>query len=359
MEFNENNQTPSQNPSGQQAPMAEEPLQMVQPIDQPRVVPPPKKKSSFWRVIVGILLGLSVIGNIVMFIVLVGMAVLFAAGQEEGYRENVLQSGPRDKKIVVVTLDGIIDDKVSEKVVKQVDRIRGDRSVKAMILQINSPGGGVAASDRIYVAVSSLTKMDEIPAVACMQDVAASGGYYSAVGCDRIVAEPTTITGSIGVIMSSFVVQDLLENKLGIQPIVIKAGGKKDWPSPFKAVTDEQRAYLEERLIQPAYKRFVDVVKEGRPNLTARQVDELADGSIYTGQLAEQVGLVDRIGYMKDAIDEAMKLAKLNKAMVVRYKEPFSLAEMLTGAEGMANFKFDRSTLCDLSTPQLMYLWGF
>jgi protease-4 len=293
-----------------------------------------------------------------MVLALVGAVAFFAVGYEDSYREDVIQSGPRDKKIAVVALDGIIDDKLSEKIVKQVENISRDGSVKAVILKINSPGGGVAASDRIYKEVSRLSKENAIPCVACMQDLAASGGYYSAVACNEIIAEPTTITGSIGVIMSSFVVQDLLENKLGIQPIVIKAGGKKDWPSPFKPVTEEQRAYLEERLIQPAYKRFVEVVKEGRPNLSGKQVEELADGSIYTGQLAMQVGLVDKVGYMKDAIDSAMRLAKLNNAMVVKYKEPFTLMEVLTGADSKTILKMDRSMVYEMSTPQLMYLWS-
>ena len=333
--------------------------QMPPQVAQPVMAPPaPQKRFSIWRVIVGVLFSLSVIGNILLVMMLVGMGVLFAAGYEQRYREDVIQTGPRDRKIAVVTLNGIIDDRMCENITKQVERVRQDGTVKAMILQINSPGGGVSASDKIYDQVSRLSREHGIHTVACMQDVAASGGYYSAVGCDVLIAEPTTITGSIGVIMSSFVVQELLENKLGIQPVVIKAGGKKDWPSPFKPVTDEQRAYLEERLIGPAYERFVEVVKEGRQNLTERQVAELADGSIYTGQAALQVGLVDGVGYMKEAIEEAMKLAGLDRAMVVRFREPLTLSEILMGAEGRTMFKMDRSTIYELSTPQLMYLWS-
>jgi protease-4 len=290
------------------------------------------------------------------------MAVLMASGYQEGsYRENVIQPGPRDRKVAIITLEGIIDDRAAENIGKQVERARRDRSVKAVILEINSPGGGVAASDRINRQLNQLREEGNIRTVACMKDVAASGGYYTAVGCEKIVAEPTTITGSIGVIMSSFVVQELLENKLGIQPIVIKAGAKKDWPSPFSAVTEEQRAYLQERLIQPAYRRFVEVVAEGRPKLTSSQVEELSDGSIYTGDLAEKVGLVDRVGYLKDAIEEAMQLAELKNAMVVRYKQPFTLVDVLMGTEGKAGgiFRIDRSTIYELSTPQLMYLWSY
>jgi len=350
MDVYDNNQAQPGNPFGQPQP--------VIPIAQP--LPPEPKKISVWRIIGGVLFAISVIANMILVLMLIGMAVLVASGYEQTYREDVIRSGPRDRKIAVVSLDGIIDDRMCEKITKQIDRVKSDRTVKAMILQINSPGGGVSASDKIYNEISKLSSEHGIPTVACMQDVAASGGYYAAVGCDKIVAEPTTITGSIGVIMSSFVVQELLEDKLGIQPIVIKAGGKKDWPSPFAPVTDEQRAYLNERLIQPAYQRFVKVVKEGRENLSGREVERLADGSIYTGKLAMDEGLVDAVGYMDDAIKEAMSLAGLNKAMVVRFREPYTLSELLMGAEGRAAmFKLDRKTIYELSTPQLMYLWSY
>jgi protease IV len=367
MTFDDNNPTPLEpsvppTPTPPPPPAAEEPVRMVQPIPRQQVTPPVRKKGSAWRVIVGILFAFSLAANMVLILLLAIVGIAAFSGGETNYREEVIRSGPRDKKIAVISLDGIIDDKMSELIRRQVELARRDDTIKAVILQINSPGGGVAASDRIYKELTRLTKDDGKPAVACMQDLAASGGYYSAVGCDSIIAEPTTITGSIGVIMSSFVVQELLENKLGIQPVVITAGGKKDWPSMYKPVTDEQRAYLEERLIRPAYKRFVSVVKQGRPNLTSDQVDELADGSIYSGEMAMQVGLVDKVGYFQDAVDEAMKLANIKNATVVRLKEPLTLSEILTGAESksaVSMFKIDRSTVYELSTPQLMYLWSY
>lgn len=115
-----------------------------------------------------------------------------------------------------------------------------------------------------------------------MQGIAASGGYYTSVACDKIIAEPTTITGSIGVISLYLVVQELLEHKLGILPVVIKAGAKKDWPSYFQAPSEEQLQYLQNKLVNPAYERFVQIVAEGRnATLTESQVRQLADGSIF------------------------------------------------------------------------------
>ncbi|HSV27488.1 MAG TPA: signal peptide peptidase SppA [Sedimentisphaerales bacterium] len=352
MDFNEKDQM---RPEGIMPPTPPTPPRIDNPLAMPSS---PRKKSSFWRVIVAVLFSISVIGNILLVMMLIGMGVLLATGHEQRHREDIIKTGPRDRRIAVVALNGIIDDRMYENITTLLERIRRDGTVKAVILQINSPGGSVSASDRIHNRISRLSRKHGIPTVAAMQAVAASGGYYVAVGCDVLVAEPATITGSIGVIMHSFVVQELLEDKLGIQPVVIEAGGKKDWPSPFKPVTDEQRAYLDERLIRPAFERFVEVVRGGRPNLTEKQVAKLADGSIYTGQAAFRVGLVDRVGYMEEAVEEAMKLAGLDEAMVVRFREPLTLSELLMGVEGRTTFRMDRSTIYEMSTPQLMYLWG-
>jgi protease-4 len=189
-----------------------------------------------------------------------------------------------------------------------------------------------------------------------MQGVAASGGYYSSVACDTIIAEPTTITGSIGVIMGYLVLQQLLEEKLGIQPIVVKAGEKKDWPSSFKMPTEEQLQYLQERIINPAYNRFVEVVLDGRSELTKEDVNRLADGSIYWADQALKEKLIDDIGYLNDAIDEVKSQAGIEKAQVVEYHKPFSIADMLA-AKTKAAIQIDRKTLYELSVPQVLYLW--
>jgi len=142
-----------------------------------------------------------------------------------------------------------------------------------------------------------------------MQGVAASGGYYTSVACDKIIAEPTAITGSIGVIMGYLVVQELLEEKLGIQPVVIKEGRRKDWPSSFQPPTEEQLQYLQDKVLTPAYERFVQIVDEGRPSLTLADVRRLADGGIYSTSEALNENLIDEIGYLDEAIKQVKSLA--------------------------------------------------
>ncbi len=156
--------------------------------------------------------------------------------------------------------------------------------------------------------------------------------------------------------MEYLVLQQLLEDKLGINPIVVKAGSKKDWPNPFQMPTDEQLKYMQERIIGPAYKRFVKVVADGRSGLTEEDVNRLADGSIYWADKALEEKLIDGIGYLTDAIDEAKSLAGVKKAQVIEYKKTFSLADIL-GAKTNVSLKIDRRTLYEVAVPQALYLW--
>jgi protease-4 len=225
-----------------------------------------------------------------------------------------------------------------------------------VILRIASPGGTVSSSDQIHYYVGNLRQKTGKPVVAFMQTIAASGGYYSAVACDRIIAEPTVITGSIGVIMNHLVIKDLLEQKLGIQPEVLKSGPKKDWPSMYAPMTEEQKQYLNEKLITPAYERFVSLVSEGRKHaLTPEQVRLLADGSIYSADEALHNGLIDEVGYFEAAVDATKKLADISDARVVEYQRPQSWLSSL-GAKSQLPI-VDSKMLEKLIVPQLMYLW--
>jgi protease-4 len=315
-----------------------------------------EKKGTGWKIFWGILFSLSVLANIGMFLLLVGMVVFFAAGRESGLVEQVVREGPRTAKIAVVSIQGIIDERQADDFYQQLKAASKDSRVKGVIVRVNSPGGTISGSDQIYNEILKFRDEENKPVVAFMQDVAASGGYYSSVACEKIIAEPTTITGSIGVIMGYLVLEQLLENKLGIQPVVIKAGEKKDWPSSFHAPTDEQLQYLQDRIIGPAYKRFVRIVADGREMLTTEDVNRLADGSIYWADKALEEKLIDQIGYLDDAIDEVKSLAGIKKAQVVEYQKPFSFADIL-GAQAKTKLSFDRKTLYELTTPQVLYLW--
>jgi protease-4 len=316
-------------------------------------------RTSGWRIFLNILLGLSIVGNIFLFVAVLALGAIAVTSGFSGtteFVEKVLVEGPASKKIAVINLDGIIQDAVSEEVRLQIKAISESSQVKGVILRINSPGGMVSSSDQIHYYLSNLRKETGIPVVAFMQSVAASGGYYSAVACNRIIAEPTAITGSIGVIMNHLVFKDLLETKLGILPEVLKSGPKKDWPSMFAPMSEEQKQYLNEKLIIPTYERFVDLVSDGRKAaLSPEQVRRLADGSIYTAQEALDNGLIDEIGYFEDAVSTAEELAGVKNARVVEFNRPLSWLSSL-GASSQTPV-VDSKMLERILVPQLMYLW--
>jgi len=326
------------------------------PTPPPVKAKPPKKRVG-WKIFWTIFITLSVIANIVLFLALIGAVAVFAVGQKGIFTEEVIQAGPRTSKIVVIALQGIIDDQQAQDVYRQIKTARQDKHVKGLIVRVTSPGGTISASDQIYNEIRKFRHEQNKPVVAFMQGIATSGGYYASVACDKIVAEPTALTGSVGVIMGHFVFQKLLEEKLGIQPVIIKSGKKKDWPSPFRQFTEEQRQYIQDKLISPFYNRFVDIVADARPSLTLSDVKRLADGSIYNAAEALDEKLIDQIGYLDEAIELAKSLAEIEAAQVVEYRKPFSLAELIRSQSGNI-LKIDKSTLYELTTPQILYLWS-
>lgn len=191
-----------------------------------------------------------------------------------------------------------------------------DRRVKAVVLRINSPGGAVTASDMMHQDLLNFRQETKKPVVACLMDVAASGGYYLATGCDLVFAHPTTVTGSIGVIMSLYNATGLM-TKLGVASNPIKSGSNKDLANPARPMTEEERAILQ-TVVNHFHDQFVQVVAVGR-NLPEANVRKLADGRIYTGLEAKQHGLVDEVGYLEDALAAAMSLAKLKDAAIISY----------------------------------------
>ncbi len=333
-------------------PIEPQPVEPIQPVTQT-----PNKRSG-WRIFWGIILVMSVLANFVLFMVLIGVVAVFAAGQKGIFTEEVIQAGPRTTKIAVITVQGIINGEKARDIYSQIKTAKEDGRVKGLIIRVNSPGGTISASDEIYNEILKYRSEEDKPAVAFMQGVAASGGYYTSVACEKIIAEPTTVTGSVGVIAGHFVLQELLEQKLGIKPAIIKSGEKKDWPSLFRPFTEEQREYIQEKLITPAYNRFVQVVADGRESLTLDDVKRLADGSIYWADEALAEKLIDKIGYLDEAIEQVKSLAGIEKAQVVEYRRPFSLS-YLFGSRSKNILKIDRTTLYELSTPQVLYLWSF
>lgn len=321
---------------------------------------PKKKKGSGWKIFWGIVLALSIVANGIMFLAMLGMGAIIASGggsADNGMIEKVLLDGPRTNKIAVIHIEGVIDGEMSQFVQKQIETAEKDEHVKALIVRITSPGGAVSSSDQIHYFISRFKEKTNKPVLAFMQSIAASGGYYSAVACDWIMAEPTVITGSIGVIMNHLVIKDLLREKLGIDPVTIKSGRRKDWPSMFNETTEEEKQYLMDRVITPAYDRFVELVAEGRQDvLSQEQIRELADGSIFTAQQALDEQLIDDIGYFDDAVQKAQQMANISDSKVVTYEELFSFWSIM-GAQGKAKIDLEAQILEKLAAPRILYLW--
>jgi protease-4 len=330
-------------------------MENVYPPNLPQPSRQNRSKGTGWKIFFGIVLAFSIIANLLLVIALAASVALIASDKGDFYIEKTIEDGQKLNKIAIIRIEGIIGGELCEKVIKQIKAAKKDKTVKAVIFRTNTPGGGVAASDRIYDEICRFKKETGKPAVAFMETVAASGGYYTSCACDKIIAEPTVITGSIGVIMGHFVLQDLLEQKLGIKPLIIKSGAKKDWPTTFEPVTDEQKMYLSDKLINPAYERFLGIVAESRKELiTKEQARVIADGSIYNAPEALDCGLIDDIGYIQEAIALAKLLANIDDAKVIEYEEPFSFENFM---QAKSLIKLDMKGLYSLTTPQLMYVW--
>jgi len=221
------------------------------------------------------------------------------------------------EKVAVIPVYGAIYKKeyyVSEKgsdfIVSMIKKYGENKDIKAIVLDINSPGGSVGAVQEIYSQIEKIKQKYKKPFVAYFGDVAASGAYYIASACDKIVTNPGTITGSIGVIFS-FMQGDELFKKIGVKTNVIKSGKFKDIGSFSREMTKEEREILAS-MIEDTYNTFIDVVAKGR-NMSIQKVKEVADGRIFTGRQALSLGLVDKIGDLDDAISEAGKMSGLGE----------------------------------------------
>jgi protease-4 len=247
------------------------------------------------------------------------------------FQERVI-SGEGKDKILIVDLSGIITSgpkgsgfSGKEKpgmiatLREELDRARMDGTVKAVVLRIDSPGGGVTASDTLYHEIKKYKQDTGAAVVAHFMDMGTSGAYYAALAADKISAQPTTVTGSIGVIMLRIDATGLMQ-KIGIQAEQIASGDLKGMGSPFRTMTPQERKIFQ-GMIDSIYGRFVNIVAAER-KLPVDKVKQLADGRIYTSEEAKTSGLIDGIGYLEDAIEMAKKQANLTQARVVTYSRP-------------------------------------
>jgi len=232
------------------------------------------------------------------------------------------------EKIALIEIDGLIsgdeggtvldprENTVAETKAR-LQRARRDPEVKAVVLRISSPGGEVTACDVIHHEILKFKKDTGIPIVASIGDRGASGGYYVAMAADAVFANPTAIVGSIGVILQHFDISELL-TKIGVHTDPIKSAEKKDLNSPLRKMTEGERDVLQ-KIVNDNYERFVEVVVKGRPGLKREEVLSLADGRVVSGTEAASLRLVDKVGYLTDAINEAQERGGIESPTIVHY----------------------------------------
>jgi len=256
---------------------------------------------------------------------------------------------PARNGIGVIQLKGVIV--TSEDVIKQLTAFREDPAVKAIIIRIDSPGGAVGASQEIFEEIKRTAR--EKPVVASMASVAASGGYYAALGANQVFANPGTLTGSIGVILEFANIKQILD-KIGYKAEVIKSGKNKDIGSFYRDMTPEERALLQS-LIDNVHKQFIQAVSDRR-GLPIETVIPIADGRIFTGQQALEQKLIDSLGNFTDAARQAAKLAGLpqDKLHLIYPREnDFSILKILAGDNAQSLIALPWA-----AAPAIMYKWG-
>lgn len=276
--------------------------------------------------------------------------------------KNIVEDGDKKNKIALISYEGAIGDgEVYDSFMEQLDDIYKDDSVKGVIMQVNSPGGAVYNSEQIANKIKEIQTDKKIPVFTVMKTMAASGGYYISAPTDKIYASNETLTGSIGVIMSSRSFQGLFE-KYGIKEQNITTGKMKDAGSLGKDMTDEQKKYFQD-LINSSFDRFIKVVSQGR-SMKEDEVRKLADGRVYDGAQAKNNGLVDKIGNLDDAIEDMKKDYKLNNPEVFEYEgSDYSLKKFLSKAQNLVekNSSSDLNILKELmekESPLPMYYYG-
>lgn len=265
------------------------------------------------------------------------------------------------EKIAVVEISGTIMPPFTERLIDTLKYLEEDRDVKGVVLLIDSPGGLVADSHQIYHQLGLLrAKRPKLPVHVAMSRMAASGGYYVAMGAGpdaKIYAEPTTWTGSIGVIIPRYNVSKLASD-FGVRAEPLTTGPFKDALSPFREMSEEERTVWE-GILDDAFNRFQEVIVSGRKNLSVEDVRALATGRIFTADQAQENGLIDEIGYLDDAVAALKSELNLSSARVVKYEYPLSFAELLLGSAEARQPVDPLRELLESGVPRAMYFCGW
>jgi protease-4 len=299
-----------------------------------------------------------------------GCITIDVLGGKPGELRETVVEGERGPKIALIEIEGVLSETARPtrlgfgehestvaRVRAQLDKAAKDHSVKAVVLRIHSPGGTATASEIIYGEIQRFKAKKPVPVVAQLLGIATSGAYYAAMAADNVYANPTTVTGSIGVIFLSVNVSGLM-SKLGLADQTITTGPYKDAGSPLRPMTPEDRALMQ-GVLNDLYRRFVQVVAAGRPQLPAARVAELADGRIYSATQAQANGLVDGIADLPGTIDEVRRRAGLDEVRVVAYHRKREWRENLyTLPPSLDMLTATPTALLDLlHGPAFAYLW--
>lgn len=294
------------------------------------------------------------------------------ATTESSISEVVIEDGDFDNRVAVLNVDGAIQDTGEASplfgtagynhtfFMEQLENIKEDSTVKAVVLTVNSPGGGVVESAEIYDKITEIQEETEKPFYVSMGAMAASGGYYIAAPADKIFVNEETLTGSIGVIMQSVNYGELAE-RYGVDFVTIKSGPYKDIMSPTREMTDDERVLLQE-MLDDSYESFVDVIEEGR-GMTEDEVRAIADGRIMNGRQAVEANLADDFGFEEDVIEQVKTDFDLGNAEVFQYGASEGWGSLLSMKVG-SFFGNDMETqmitkmLTEYSSPRMMYLYG-
>lgn len=309
--------------------------------------------------------GLSLLLNFWLLVTLV-----FTGSQKStGVRaiETTIQPGDAKQKIAVLKFEGEITNVTRDHFLELLEKVQDDANVKGLVLEVDSPGGGVTPSDEIYDRLRAFKAKKSVPIFVSMDSLTASGGYYISMAADRIYAQETTLTGSIGVLFQRYDLSQFAE-KYGVKDGTIVSDGAtfKAAGSMMKELNPTEEAYFKS-LLNDAFAVFKSRIAQGRPGLSKEKIDEVANGKIYSAKQALQLGLVDKIGYLSDVTADLATKAGLSNPSVVRYeREPGLLETMLGGSAqskagtkvsvGNMNISIDRSTIDSMLRGQFKYL---
>lgn len=328
--------------------------------------PPPQRGGGLGKALLVTLMttifGLSLLLNFWLL-----LTVVFKSGSSSSaalISETTLVRGDSAQKVAIVRLEGGIDTGTRDRFFEVLDHVEADANVKGIVIEVDSPGGAVTPSDEIYDRIRDLKAKKSVPVYISMNSLAASGGYYVAMAADKVYAQETTLTGSIGVLFQRFDLSGLGE-KYGVRDATIVSDGAnfKAAGSPFKSLSPTEEAYLKS-LLNDAFAVFKDRIAKGRPGLSKSQIDEAANGKIYTARQALELGLIDKVGYINDVVADLATVAGLSSPNAVRVERVPGFLEALTGGGsaqatanvGAAKVNVDQSAIDALTRGRLMYL---